>query len=145
MRARAVEALFLIAWFAAACSSGMRPPARAPNGPWSDATSVLQVTDTGATFMMICEADTLRQSLRLDANGNFAWNGIAHVGINVFDSPRHSATFSGQASAAELVITRNVTDVTGIAAVTHTLLPQPTSITPCPYGAHISTWRACST
>ena len=81
---------------------------------------------------MVCETDTVKQTLDLDANGNFTWSGVAHVGTNVVGSPAHAATFTGQASLSQIVITRNVTDDATIAPVTHSLAAGPPDFSPCP-------------
>jgi hypothetical protein len=120
---------------AAACSGGTsspKPLTRVPPGQWSDATATLQAANNGAELRMVCEADTVKQTLDVDANGNFTWTGVAHVGTNTPLSPAHTASFVGHATLSEIVITRNVTDDATISPVTHTLTPGAPDFSPCP-------------
>lgn len=129
----------LVPWIAlvwsAACSSGTTSPqplTRVPPGQWSDATATFRAGDNGAELMMVCEADTVKQTLDLDSSGNFTWSGVAHVGTNTPSSPAHTATFTGHASLSQIVITRTTTDDATISPVTHTLTAGPPDFSPCP-------------
>lgn len=132
---------WIAAWIAVACLAGCssgakttQPFTRVGTGQWSDASATLVTYDNGAQLLMVCEADTVKQTLDLDANGNFTWSGVAHVGTNTPGSPAHAASFAGHASISEIIITRNVTDDGTISPVTHTLTPGPADFSPCPAG-----------
>jgi hypothetical protein len=116
----------------AACSSSTKPLSRVPDGLWSDPTATLTVTDTGATFQMVCEADTIPERLAVASGGNFSWSGVAHVGTNIPFTPAHPAIFNGRASPGIIVITRTVTDDASITPLTHTLTPGLIGFAPCP-------------
>lgn len=134
MRLQLIGACLAIAW-SGACSgssNATKPLTRLPLGQWSDATATLQTFNNGAALLMVCEADTIQQTLDLDGSGNFSWSGVAHVGTNITPTPSHTATFTGHASIDKVVITRNVTDDASIGPVTHELLPGTADFTPCP-------------
>ena len=94
MRIRTLAACITLVSSAACSSSSTKPLTRVPAGQWSDATATFQSADNGAELRMVCETDTVKQTLDLYANGNFTWSGVAHVGTNVVGSPAHAATFS---------------------------------------------------
>src|SRR4051812_39126643 len=103
MDSRWVAALGMTALLAAAGPEDCHHITGIAPGAWGGQHMGMTVSDTGATIEFDCAAGRITQSLSVDPNGSFSWQGLyfpGHGGPSRIDEPAdpHDAVYTGRAS-----------------------------------------------